>query len=70
MSKVVKIDTDLCIGCGICEAECPIHALKVIDGKSTLVGPCEGIGRCVEVCPVSALSLWDFHYLISIYDSC
>ena len=41
----------------MCEAECPVHALKVIDGKSTLVGNCEGIGKCVEVCPVSALSL-------------
>lgn len=57
MGKVVKIDTDTCIGCGMCEAECPIHALKVIDGKSTLVGKCDGIGRCVDVCPVSALSL-------------
>ena len=41
----------------MCEAECPVHALKVIDGKSTLVGKCDGIGKCVEVCPVSALSL-------------
>lgn len=51
----------------MCEAECPVHALKVIDGKSTLVGKCDGIGRCVEVCPVSALSLWHFWFEIYKY---
>lgn len=38
MKKVVQINKDECIGCGMCEAECPVHALKIIDGKSTLVG--------------------------------
>ena len=53
----IVIDEGLCVGCGACEMECPVQALKVIDGKSKLVGKCDALAKCIDVCPVGALSL-------------
>jgi ferredoxin len=51
--------TELCINCGVCEAECPNHAIRegtltyVID--PALCTECVGFHdreQCAEVCPV------------------
>ena len=48
-----KIDSDVCIDCGICESECPSNAIsegdvfRVIDPD--LFTECK---NCAEVCPV------------------
>ncbi len=59
--KVIKIDEDRCIGCGLCENACQQSAIKVIDGKARVVEEsfCDGLGRCLPVCPVDAI---DFAY--------
>ena len=56
-SMSIVINVDECVGCGACETECPVHALQVVDGKSTLVGKCDLLGKCIDVCPVGALSM-------------
>ena len=59
MSKP-KVNQELCIGCGTCEALCP-QIFKVENGKSQVIGDdCEKAScDCNEVmtsCPVSAIS--------------
>lgn len=50
-----KIDSDVCIDCGICEAECPTSAISEGDGFR-VINPelCTECNNCAEVCPVDA----------------
>ena len=50
-----KIDSDVCIDCGICEPECPSSAISEGDGFR-VIDPdlCTECNNCAEVCPVDA----------------
>lgn len=52
----VTINTDECIGCGVCVDECPQEALSV-DGVCTVdADACIDCGSCIDQCPVEAIS--------------
>ncbi len=54
-----KVNEELCIGCGTCEAMCPT-VFKVEDGKSHVISDDCGDCDCQSVmdsCPVSAISM-------------
>jgi len=57
--EVVKIDEDLCDGCGNCIPECQEGALRLIDGKARLVSDvlCDGLGACLGHCPRGAITI-------------
>jgi len=57
--KVIKINRELCIGCGNCVTSCKQSALQIIDGKAGLVKEdfCDGFGRCIGYCPTGALQI-------------
>lgn len=57
--EVVKIDEDLCNGCGECVPNCHEGALQVIDGKVRLISDllCDGLGACIGHCPVGAITI-------------
>lgn len=46
--------TDACDGCGLCEAICPVHAIKV-NGKPVWNGDCAQCMGCLHRCPVRAI---------------
>ena len=56
---IIKIDEELCDGCGECVSGCHEGALQMIDGKARMVSElyCDGLGACVGGCPVGAITL-------------
>lgn len=56
---IVAIDKDKCIGCGECVDACLTGALKLVNGKASLVDEklCDGFGSCIAACKNNAIRL-------------
>ena len=56
--KIIKIDEDKCVGCGLCTKACQEGAIGLVDGKAKLLRDdyCDGLGNCLPVCPTGAIS--------------
>ena len=53
---MVKVNKDLCIGCGACVAVCP-QAFELVKGKASVKSDKpKCIKDAVEACPVGAIS--------------
>jgi len=57
--EIIKIDLDLCNGCGVCVPNCHEGALQIIDGKARLISDlmCDGLGACIGHCPEGAITM-------------
>lgn len=57
--EVVRIDEDLCDGCGDCVPSCHEGAIRIVNGKARLVSDrlCDGLGACLGHCPRGAISI-------------
>jgi NAD-dependent dihydropyrimidine dehydrogenase PreA subunit len=57
--EVVKINEELCDGCGLCIPGCHEGALQIIDGKARLISDlmCDGLGACLGYCPQGAITI-------------
>ena len=55
----LKLDKNLCIGCGICTSLCPHNLFIVQQGKAAVIDydSCIECGACALNCPVKALSV-------------
>ena len=52
------VDKDKCAGCETCVGECPVEAIKMVDGKADVDGDkCIECGACTSACPCEAISL-------------
>jgi electron transfer flavoprotein alpha subunit len=56
--EIAEINSDKCIACQICIAECPVEAIHLTPDGVAQIDPetCVGCGKCAEVCPVEAVS--------------
>lgn len=57
--EMVKIDEELCNGCGECVPNCHEGALQIIDNKARLISDllCDGLGACLGHCPEGAITI-------------
>ena len=48
----VTLDTEKCVGCTNCIKHCPTQAIRVRDGKATIISErCIDCGECIRICP-------------------
>ena len=61
MDKVVSINEESCLGCGVCVRICPRHILYLDDNASTAKvndhGECDRKRGCEMVCPAGAIKI-------------
>jgi MinD superfamily P-loop ATPase len=57
--SIVRIDEELCTGCGLCVTPCAEGAIEIVDGKAKVMKEelCDGAGFCLAVCPEGALTV-------------
>jgi NAD-dependent dihydropyrimidine dehydrogenase PreA subunit len=57
--QIVRIDEELCTGCGLCVTPCAEGAIEIVEGKARVIREelCDGAGFCLSVCPTGALTV-------------
>lgn len=57
--QIVRIDEELCNGCGACVSPCAEGAITIVGGTAKVVREelCDGAGFCLGVCPTGALTI-------------
>lgn len=55
----LSLDTNACVGCGICEQVCPHQVLEIVEKKAGIVDmdACMECGSCANNCPVEAITV-------------
>lgn len=56
--KIIKINEELCNGCGACASACHEGAIEMVNGKAKLTREhyCDGLGDCLPACPMNAIA--------------
>ncbi len=59
LRNIVRIDEELCTGCGQCILDCAEGAIALVDGKARVIADmyCDGLGACLSGCPTGALTI-------------
>ncbi len=53
-----KIDKEKCVGCETCVGQCPVEAIKIVDGKAEVnADDCVSCGACKDACPCEAIAV-------------
>jgi NAD-dependent dihydropyrimidine dehydrogenase PreA subunit len=55
----LNLDSEICVGCGICTLVCPHQVLDVSEKKAKVVDSngCMECGACAKNCPVEAITV-------------
>lgn len=59
LNGIIKVDGELCTGCGLCIEYCKYEAVKLLQGKVIICDLCGGEVECVKRCPTGALDYVD-----------
>lgn len=57
--RIIKIDEELCNGCGNCIVDCHEAAIIMENGKAKVIKDslCDGMGDCMGRCPTNAITM-------------
>ena len=54
---MIRINKDLCTGCGACVSDCISGVLSITQGKAQVCDECLQCGHCIAICPQAAPSI-------------
>ena len=55
----LKLDQNICVGCGMCATVCPHQIFEIHEKKATIMDfdACMECGACAQNCPTAAISV-------------
>ena len=53
----IRVDADLCSGCGNCVDACPFGLIEIVDDVARIGDGCNLCGACRDFCPVGAITI-------------
>lgn len=56
----ILIDTEKCVGCGLCARDCVSSCIHIENGKAAAGKGCISCGHCEAICPHNAVTLTGF----------
>ena len=64
MTRLININEEKCIGCGLCAKDCLSNIISIRDGKAVIddMRNCIFCGHCGAVCPVNAIEFVEDEY--------
>lgn len=53
---MLRVNKDLCLGCGLCASSCPQQAISLLSGQAEIYqNRCNHCGLCLNICPQGAI---------------
>ena len=58
----MNVNSEKCVGCGICVKDCFLKCIEIVDGKAKInSATCMKCGHCIAVCPKGAVSIDEYN---------